>query len=105
AARGSAGGCAARPRGGGDRRVGRPRTALRVACDAGSFRNGAYRGGPARRAQLRTPTQVPRMARGAGRAPVDRIPYVVDAATKVLEGTRHLVLAGAKAPVGFFAYP
>jgi acetolactate synthase-1/2/3 large subunit len=56
-------------------------------------------------AQLRTPTQVPRMARGAGRIPVDRIPYVVDSALKVLEGTRHLVLAGAKAPVGFFAYP
>ena len=33
------------------------------------------------------------------------MPYVVDAALKVLEGTRHLVLAGAKAPVGFFAYP
>ena len=56
-------------------------------------------------AQLRTPTQVPRMARGAGRVPVDRIPYVVDSALKVLEGMRHLVLAGAKAPVGFFAYP
>ena len=56
-------------------------------------------------AKLRTPTQVPRMARGRGRAPVDRIPYVVDAALKVLEGTKHLVLAGAKAPVGFFAYP
>jgi acetolactate synthase I/II/III large subunit len=56
-------------------------------------------------AKLRTPTQVPRMARGRGRVPVDRIPYVVDAALKLLEGTRHLVLAGAKAPVGFFAYP
>ena len=56
-------------------------------------------------AKLRTPTQVPRMARGRGRVPVDRIPYVVDAALKVLGGTRHLVLAGARAPVGFFAYP
>ncbi|MDH5247027.1 MAG: acetolactate synthase large subunit, partial [Betaproteobacteria bacterium] len=56
-------------------------------------------------AQLRTPTQVPRMVRGRGRVPVDRIPYVVDAAVKVLESTRQLVLAGAKAPVGFFAYP
>ena len=56
-------------------------------------------------AELRTPTQVPRMARGRGRVPVDRIPYVVDAALKVLGGTRQLVLAGAKAPVGFFAYP
>ena len=56
-------------------------------------------------AQLRTPTQVPRMARGAGRVPVDRIPYSVDAALQLLGGIRHLVLAGAKAPVGFFAYP
>ncbi|MCX7960351.1 MAG: acetolactate synthase large subunit [Burkholderiales bacterium] len=56
-------------------------------------------------AELRTPTQVPRMARGRGRPPVDRIPYVVDAALKVLEGVRHLVLAGARPPVGFFAYP
>jgi acetolactate synthase-1/2/3 large subunit len=56
-------------------------------------------------AKLRTPTQVPRMARGRGRVPVDRIPYVVDLALKVLAGTRHLVLAGARAPVGFFAYP
>ncbi|MGH8765802.1 MAG: acetolactate synthase large subunit [Burkholderiales bacterium] len=56
-------------------------------------------------AKLRTPTQISHMARGRGRVPVDRIPYVVDAALKVLEGTKHLVLAGAKAPVGFFAYP
>ena len=56
-------------------------------------------------ARLRTPTQVARMARGRGRVAVDRIPYVVDAALKVLKGTRHLVLVGAKAPVGFFAYP
>jgi len=56
-------------------------------------------------AKLRTPTQVPRLARGRGRVPIDRVPYVVDLALKALEGTRHLVLAGAKAPVGFFAYP
>ncbi len=56
-------------------------------------------------AKLRTPTQIPYMARGRGRVPVDRIPYVVDAALKVLEGMKHLVLAGARAPVGFFAYP
>lgn len=65
----------------------------------------AHRVAHATGARLRTPTQVPRMARGRGRAPVDRIPYAVDAALKVLEGTRHLVLAGAKAPVGFFGYP
>jgi acetolactate synthase-1/2/3 large subunit len=56
-------------------------------------------------AKLRVPTQVPRMARGRGRVPVGRIPYVVDVALKVLADSKHLVLAGAKAPVGFFAYP
>lgn len=56
-------------------------------------------------ATLKTPTQVPRMARGRGRVPVDRIPYLVDSALKTLSGTRHLVLAGAKEPIGFFAYP
>ena len=56
-------------------------------------------------AQLRTPTQVARMARGRGRVPVDRIPYVVDMALKVLEGVKQLVLVAAKPPVGFFAYP
>jgi len=56
-------------------------------------------------ARLLTPTQVPRMARGRGRPKVDRIPYVVDRAVDILKGTRHLILAAAKPPVGFFAYP
>jgi len=45
------------------------------------------------------------MARGRGRVPVDRIPYVVDNALKVLAETRHVILVGAKPPMGFFAYP
>ena len=56
-------------------------------------------------AKLRTPTQVSRMARGRGRVPVDRIPYAVDAALKVLAGIQHVILVGAKVPTGFFAYP
>jgi acetolactate synthase I/II/III large subunit len=56
-------------------------------------------------AQLRTPTQIPRMARGRGRPAVDRIPYVVDNALKVLAGMRHVILVGAKPPTAFFAYP
>ena len=39
------------------------------------------------------------------RVPVNRIPYVVDMAVQDLGGTKHLILAGANAPVGFFAYP
>ena len=56
-------------------------------------------------AKLRSPTQVSRMARGRGRVPVDRIPYVIDNAIKVLSDVKHVVLVGAKNPVGFFAYP
>ena len=56
-------------------------------------------------AKLRVPTQIARMARGRGRPQVDRIPYAVDRALEVLGGLAHLVLVGAKPPVGFFAYP
>jgi acetolactate synthase-1/2/3 large subunit len=56
-------------------------------------------------AQLRAPTQLPRMVRGRGRPPVDRIPYVVDNALKVFAGVRHVILVGAKVPASFFAYP
>ncbi len=65
----------------------------------------AYRIARANGAKLRTPTQVPRMARGRGRVPVERVPYVVDTALGALAGIKHLILVGAKPPVGFFAYP
>lgn len=56
-------------------------------------------------AQLRTNASVGRMARGRGRVPVDRIPYNIDPALKMLEGVRHVVLVGARQPTAFFAYP
>jgi acetolactate synthase-1/2/3 large subunit len=37
--------------------------------------------------------------------PVERLPYVVDAALNVLARIKHVILVGAKPPVGFFAYP
>src|SRR5690242_17910780 len=46
-----------------------------------------------------------RMARGQGRLAVERIPYVVDAAVAFMQGTKQLILAGARKPVTFFAYP
>ena len=46
-----------------------------------------------------------RTERGAGRVPLDRVPYVVDLAVKALAGIRHLILVEATAPIGFFAYP
>jgi acetolactate synthase-1/2/3 large subunit len=56
-------------------------------------------------AQLRAPTQLPRIVRGRGRPPVDRIPYAVDNALKVFADVRHVILVGAKVPASFFAYP
>ncbi len=47
----------------------------------------------------------PRIQRGAGRVAVQRVPYVVDSAVALLKDFRQIVLAGAKPPVGFFAYP
>ena len=46
-----------------------------------------------------------RLARGAGRVQVLRIPYVVERALGVLDKAGQLVLVGARPPVAFFAYP
>jgi len=71
--------------------------------EAGLF--AAHRIAQATGAKLRTPTQVPRMARGRGRVPVERVPYVVDTALHALSGLKHAILVGAKPPMGFFSYP
>jgi len=46
-----------------------------------------------------------RLARGAGRVSIERVPYPVDQAIAMLEGVKNIVLVGARAPVAFFAYP
>ncbi len=46
-----------------------------------------------------------RMERGRDRPDVQRLPYPVPQAVEMLKGTRHMILAGATRPVGFFAYP
>ncbi len=46
-----------------------------------------------------------RMERGAGIPAVTGLAYLVDLADTQLAGTEHLILAGARAPVAFFAYP
>ncbi|MDH3422373.1 MAG: acetolactate synthase large subunit, partial [Gemmatimonadota bacterium] len=56
-------------------------------------------------ARVFTDTFVTRIARGAGRVNVPRLPYLGEQAVALLEGTRHLVTVGTKAPVSFFAYP
>jgi acetolactate synthase-1/2/3 large subunit len=56
-------------------------------------------------ARLLCDTFVPRLARGAGRARVDSVPYFAEAAVAALAPLRHVVLVGTKPPVAFFAYP
>ena len=46
-----------------------------------------------------------RLERGAGVPAAERLAYFGEAAAAQLAGTRHLILAGAAAPVTFFGYP
>jgi acetolactate synthase-1/2/3 large subunit len=46
-----------------------------------------------------------RLQRGAGRVPVQRLPYFAEQSAEALADFENLVLVGAKAPVSFFAYP
>jgi acetolactate synthase-1/2/3 large subunit len=46
-----------------------------------------------------------RLQRGAGRAPVQRLPYFAEQAAEALEPFEQLILLGVAAPVSFFAYP
>jgi len=46
-----------------------------------------------------------RIARGAGRVAIDRIPYPIDMALSTLKDVKQLVIVGTTAPVAFFAYP
>jgi acetolactate synthase-1/2/3 large subunit len=56
-------------------------------------------------AKLLAETFPARHERGAGIPRVDRLAYLVEFAASQLAGTTHLILAGASAPVSFFAYP
>jgi acetolactate synthase-1/2/3 large subunit len=56
-------------------------------------------------ARLLCDTFAPRLARGAGRVPVERIPYFAEQMVEFLSAIEVLVLVGAKPPVAFFAYP
>ncbi len=46
-----------------------------------------------------------RLQRGAGRVPVERLPYFGEMAADYLKGLKRIVFVGAKPPVAFFAYP
>jgi acetolactate synthase I/II/III large subunit len=50
-------------------------------------------------------TFAPHAELGAGRVPVERIPYFAEQITASLAGTEQIILVGSKPPVTFFAYP
>lgn len=56
-------------------------------------------------ARLLCETFPTRLQRGAGVPAVERLAYFAEAAAGQLDGAKHLILAGAKSPVSFFAYP
>jgi acetolactate synthase I/II/III large subunit len=56
-------------------------------------------------ARLLCETFPTRLERGAGIPAIERLAYFAEAAVAQLDGAAHLVLAGAKSPVSFFAYP
>jgi len=56
-------------------------------------------------ARLLCETFPTRLARGAGRPPIERLGYFAEAAAAQLDGVKQLILAGARSPVSFFAYP
>jgi acetolactate synthase I/II/III large subunit len=56
-------------------------------------------------AKLLAPYPFPRMQRGAGTPPVERIPYVLEQAADLLKEIRLLVLVGSAPPIAYFASP
>ena len=46
-----------------------------------------------------------RIERGAGRTPIERIPYAVPQAQAFLKGFKHIITVETREPVAFFAYP
>jgi len=50
-------------------------------------------------------TFAPHIELGAGRVPVERIPYFAEQIVEFLRDLEQIVLVGAKPPVSFFAYP
>jgi acetolactate synthase-1/2/3 large subunit len=56
-------------------------------------------------ARLACDTFAPHAELGAGRVPVERIPYFAEQIVDFLSTCEQLILVGAKPPVSFFAYP
>ena len=61
--------------------------------------------GKATGARVSTDTFPPRIARGAGTAVLERLPYLAELAIDHIKDVEKLILVGCKSPVSFFAYP
>ncbi|BBX94736.1 acetolactate synthase large subunit [Mycobacterium lacus] len=87
-------------------RSGEPATIL-IGGDATRGRGlaAAARIAEATGARLLCETFPTRLERGAGVPVIERLGYFAEAASAQLDGAKHLVLAGARSPVSFFAYP
>lgn len=83
------------------------RTALLVRGDALGERGlaAASRVANATGARILCDTFTARLRRGAGVAPVERLPYFAEQLVESIADVEQLVLVGAKSPVAFFAYP
>lgn len=78
-----------------------------LLSDTGCLERGlhaAHRIAAAMRCRVLCDTFPARLDRGAGVPPVERLPYFPELVLERLAGLRHLVLAGAPAPVSFFKY-
>ena len=78
---------------------------MRGACLLDAGLAAAGRIATATSARLLCDTFAPRLARGAGRVVIDRIPYFAEQIVETLAEVEQLILVGAKPPVSFFAYP
>jgi acetolactate synthase-1/2/3 large subunit len=84
---------------------GRAAMLLRGAAASGKGLVMASRIAAATGARLLADTFVPRIERGLGRPIVEKMPYRASQAIEFMQGVDTLILVGAQAPVGFFAYP
>ncbi len=75
-----------------------------AACREEGLR-AASRIGAATGAKVFVETFPSRLERGAGLPAIERLGYLAEQVTYQLDGVKHLVVAGTKAPVSFFAYP
>src|SRR5947209_1743726 len=83
------------------------RTGLLIAGNAiyGQGLTAAGRIAAATDAKLFSPYPFRRMERGAGKPVVERVHYILEQAVEQLKEFRQLILAGAAAPVAYFAAP